>query len=209
MSTKAHGHKRRADSASSAPPTKSAKFSDGWKNKKPAAGGKPAGKFNNKAAGNKGKGKPAPKAKGKADKDDEPAQKRKKPVTQGGGDESDVSMGDDEFDDDEYDGMDVEPEAAEAGGAEPEKRGKMSKAERAALHAAQPHRTTLLPSHALLTEILPKWELARQSEMPKEERKAAIDELYAAVKGRIGEISRGHKGGRILQTVSFVALQPS
>lgn len=207
MSAKVHGQKRRADSASSAPPAKSAKFSDGWKKNKPA--GKPSGKqFNNKSAA---PGKSNFKGKGKAtkkeakDEDAAPNQKRKKPVTQGGGDESDVSMDDDEFPSDEYgDEMDVEGGEGQEGEqqGEPEKRGKMSKAERAALHAAQPHRTTLLPSHALLQEILPVWEQARQLEMPKEERKKAIADLYAAVKGRIAEISRGHKGGRILQTVS-------
>ncbi|KLT41976.1 ARM repeat-containing protein [Cutaneotrichosporon oleaginosum] len=78
----------------------------------------------------------------------------------------------------------------------------MSKAERAALHAAQPHRKTLLPSHALLTEtLLPLWETARRLEMPKEERVAAIAALWAAVQGHVLEISRGHKGGRILQTI--------
>ena len=83
---------------------------------------------------------------------------------------------------------------------------RMSKGERAALHAAQPHRTTLLPSHALLQSLLPKWEQARRAELKPEERKRAVRELWEGVQGRVGEISRGHKGGRILQTVSRIAM---
>lgn len=83
-----------------------------------------------------------------------------------------------------------------------EKRPRLSKEEKAALHAAQPHRVTLLPSHALLQELIPLWEPARRADTSKEERRAAIEALWAAVKGRVGEVSRGHKGGRILQTVS-------
>lgn len=83
-----------------------------------------------------------------------------------------------------------------------EKKPRMSKAEKAALHAAQPHRTSLLPSHPLLHDtLLPLWETARKADLSKEERKAAIAELWGAVKGRVGEVSRGHKGGRVLQTV--------
>jgi pumilio family protein 6 len=79
----------------------------------------------------------------------------------------------------------------------------MSKAEKAAAHAAQPHRTTLLPSHPLLQDtLLPLWETARRTDTPKDERTKAVKELYQAVKGRILEISKGHKGGRVLQTVS-------
>ena len=83
-----------------------------------------------------------------------------------------------------------------------EKRPRMSKGERAALHAAQPHRTALLASHPLLhDELLPVWELARRANLGKEERQKAVSDLWNAVKGRVAEISRGHKGGRVLQTV--------
>ena len=83
-----------------------------------------------------------------------------------------------------------------------EQRPRMSKTERAALHAAQPHRTALLPSHPLLHDkLLPLWETARRAELGKEERKKAVADLWDIVKGRVGEVSRGHKGGRVLQTV--------
>lgn len=84
--------------------------------------------------------------------------------------------------------------------------------ERAALHATQPHRTTLLPSYTLLQNtLLPLWETARQTTSPSNsgagvtvaERKEAVAQLWSAVKGRVGEVKGGHKGGRILQTVSF------
>lgn len=126
--------------------------------------------------------------------------RRKRPVTQGGG--SDVEMEDEEEDEVSSDEMEVD--AAEGGenGEPAEKRPKMSKAERAALHAAQPHRTALLPSHPLLHgTLLPLWETARRADLGKEERKVAVKELWEAVKGRVGEVSRGHKGGRVLQTV--------
>lgn len=134
-----------------------------------------------------------------------PAARRKRPVTQGGGEEDAMSVDEDGGDYDEDDemagGAGTEGAGAEGGDA-PEKRPKMSKEERAAMHAANPHRTSLLPSHALLTNtLLPLWETARQTEMPKEDRKKAIDELWEAVKGHALEISRGHKGGRILQTI--------
>lgn len=198
------GTKRSADSAPSGPKAKSAKSG-------------PASKpFNKKGGDFKGKGKTdskpkrdfsAPKAFTKAApaKKEEPAQRRKRPVTQGGGDEEvedDDAMSVD-GEGDEYEGAEEEANGAGAGGEEGEKRGKMSKAERAAMHAANPHRKTLMPSHALLTEtLLPLWETARRLEMPKDERKVAIEELWGAVKGHVLEISRGHKGGRILQTVS-------
>jgi hypothetical protein len=128
--------------------------------------------------------------------------KRKRPVTQGGG--SEEEMDDEDSPSDEE--MDVDPAEQNGGEGEgpPEKRPKMSKAERAALHAAQPHRTALLPSHPLLHgTLLPLWETARKSDLGKEERKAAVKELWEAVQGRVGEVSRGHKGGRVLQTVCW------
>lgn len=131
----------------------------------------------------------------------EAAVRRKRPVTQGGGSEEEVENDDedDEMEDDAGEG------AATAGGedgAPPEKRPKLSKAEKTALHAAQPHRTALLPSHPLLHgTLLPLWETARRADLGKEERKVAVKELYEAAKGRVAEVSRGHKGGRVLQTV--------
>lgn len=111
------------------------------------------------------------------------------------------------MEDDEMEVDQPEGEAAEAtvgeNGEPAEKRPKMSKTERAALHAAQPHRTALLPSHPLLHgTLLPLWEKARRADLGKEERKVAVKELWDSAKGRVGEISRGHKGGRVLQTVS-------
>lgn len=141
--------------------------------------------------------------KGKQPQKEEAAVRRKRPVTQGGGSEEEKED-DDEVDDDE---MDVDqPEGVEGAtgenGEPAEKRPKLSKAEKAALHAAQPHRTSLLPSHPLLHgTLLPLWEKARRADLGKEERKVAVKELYESAKGRIGEISRGHKGGRVLQTV--------
>jgi pumilio family protein 6 len=83
-----------------------------------------------------------------------------------------------------------------------EKRPRLSKTERAALHAAQPHRTSLLPSYPLLHDkLLPLWEKARRGDLSKEERPVAVRELWEAVKGRVAEVSRGHKGGRVLQTI--------
>jgi pumilio family protein 6 len=104
------------------------------------------------------------------------------------------------------DGTGYEEVPAEKGegesGVSVEKKPRMTKTERAALHAAQPHRTTLLPSHPLLQDtLLPLWETARRADVPKEERKVAVRELWEAVKGRVAEVSRGHKGGRVLQTV--------
>lgn len=129
----------------------------------------------------------------KAEKPEE-VKRRKRPVTQGGGEEE------------ENDEMDVDEEEEDGGDGEAdaiEKKPRMSKTERAALHAAQPHRTALLPSHPLLQDtLLPLWEVARRADLGKEERTKAVRELYEAVKGRIGEVSRGHKGGRVLQTVS-------
>lgn len=222
MSSYQRGTKRAAESAPSGPKFKSAKPAHGgktWNNdkgddrsyKKPY--NKDGGKSFNKPSYNKGgqgndfRGSSGNKGKGPAKWDhthkptasrEEPAQKRKRPVTQGGGEE-DVNDDDAMSVDGEGDGYEVVP----VDKVEEEKRGKMSKEERAALHAAQPHRKTLLPSHVLLTEtLLPLWEQARRLEMPKEERVKAITELWAAVQGHVLEISRGHKGGRILQTVS-------
>jgi hypothetical protein len=145
----------------------------------------------------KGKGKFPPKAKSEKD---EP--RRKRPITSGGGDEP---LDYDEVQAEEYDaGEDVDMGGEGAGGEPAEKKPRMTKTEKAAVHAAQPHRTTLLPSHPLLQDtLLPLWETARRTDTPKEERTKAVRELYAAVKGRILEISKGHKGGRVLQTVSY------
>lgn len=187
MST-TRGTKRSADSApSSGPKFKSAKSA----NFKGKSDGKSKPKWDHKAKPSNFKGKDKAPA-----EQQQPVQKRKRPVTQGGGEEDDDEMSVDEQDYDE------EEQGAEAGG-EVEKKGKMTKAERAALHAAQPHRTSLLPSHPLLQDtLLPLWETARRSDTPKDERNTAIKELWQAVKGRVAEISRGHKGGRVLQTVS-------
>ncbi|TYJ56605.1 hypothetical protein B9479_002697 [Cryptococcus floricola] len=140
---------------------------------------------------------------------EEEIKKRKKPITQGGGDEDDdASMGEESFSDEEEDfaeGEDVEmgeDGAAEGAEGAQEKKPRMTKAEKLALHAAQPHRTSLLPSHPLLQDtLLPLWETARRADLSKEDRKKAIVELWEAVKGRVGEVSRGHKGGRVLQTI--------
>lgn len=162
----------------------------------------------------------ADKGKGKSsDKEDFNA-KRKRPITAGGG-EVDVDADEDEDlayeeveqdNDDEEADVDMSGAAQQAdgggdegagGAGDAEKRPRMSKAEKLAMHAAQPHRTSLLPSHPLLHDrLLPLWEVARRVEMGKEERKKAVEELYEAAKGRILEISKGHKGGRVLQTVS-------
>lgn len=218
MSSNPRGTKRSADSA----PEGGHKF----KSSKPAfnkGGDKPSFNKGGKPSFNKG-GKPAfNNYKGKAPahhqggnkpfgkkpftpKEDAepPVARRKRPVTQGGGEDDAMSVDEDEGDDMGGDDMDVDGGDEQGVGGDMEKRPKMSKEERAALHAANPHRTSLLPSHALLTNtLLPLWETARQTEMPKEERKKAIAELYEAVKGHALEISRGHKGGRILQTVSY------
>ena len=123
-------------------------------------------------------------------------------MTQGGGSEEE-DENDDEDEDMEDDESGEGAAVAEGeDGAPPEKRPKLSKAEKTALHAQQPHRTSLLPSHPLLHgTLLPLWEVARRADLGKEERKVAVKELYEAAKGRIAEVSRGHKGGRVLQTV--------
>jgi hypothetical protein len=149
-------------------------------------GGSGKGAFNNN------KGKPAHQNKGgKGWDQEEEFKKRKRPITQGGGEE-------DEPNSEEEEGMDVDPTGYEEvpveGGASEEKKPRMSKEERAALHAAQPHRTALLPSHPLLHDtLLPLWEVARRVDLGKEERKVAVKELWEAVKGRVAEVSRGHK----------------
>jgi hypothetical protein len=156
-------------------------------------GGKSYG--NNNGGGDwKGKGKFTPKPKTEKD---EP--RRKRPITSGGGDEP---LDYDEVQAEEYGEGDVDMDASGGGEGPAEKKPRMSKAEKAALHASQPHRTTLLPSHPLLQDtLLPLWETARRTDTPKDERTKAVKELYGAVKGRILEISKGHKGGRVLQTV--------
>ncbi|KAL1411281.1 Pumilio y domain member 6 [Vanrija albida] len=187
MST-TRGTKRSAESTHSGPKFKSAKSAPQKSNFKGKSDNKP--KWDHKAKPSNFKGKD------KAKEVDQPVQKRKRPVTQGGGEEDDAMSVDEQ--DDEFDGE----EGGEGAGETQEKKGKMSKAERAALHAAQPHRTSLLPSHPLLHDtLLPLWETARRSDTPKDERNAAIKELWEAVKGRVAEISRGHKGGRVLQTI--------
>ncbi|KIR26820.1 pumilio domain-containing protein [Cryptococcus deuterogattii LA55] len=137
---------------------------------------------------------------------EEETKKRKKPITQGGGEQDeDVSMDEGSFSDEDQEDRgaesnDVDMDDGDAQGAAQEKK-RLSKAEKQALHAAQPHRTTLLPSHPLLHDtLLPLWETARRADLSKEERKKAITELWEAVKGRVIEVSRGHKGGRVLQT---------
>lgn len=147
----------------------------------------------------KGKGKFTPKPKFDKEKD-EP--RRKRPITSGGGEEP---LDYDEVQAEEYGDGDLEMAEGGQGGEPAEKKPRMSKAEKAAAHAAQPHRTTLLPSHPLLQDtLLPLWETARRTDTPKDERTKAVKELYQAVKGRILEISKGHKGGRVLQTVSHL-----
>lgn len=182
--------------------------------------GKGGGKFNKKPAGDR-HGKPASRGQNKAQFDSRPAKKdtdvvkRKAPITgkryeEDEEDEDDVEMADGEFDDYEEvpadaDMEDVEQEHAGAQGQvelDGEQVKKLSKAEKAALHAQQPHRTTLLPSHPLLKDtLLPLWEQARRADLSKEEKSKRVKELYEAVKGRVREVSRGHKGGRILQTI--------
>lgn len=139
--------------------------------------------------------------KGKAKEEDEKPIERKRPVTATGPahdeDDEDEDMSGPEDDGEGYEEVPQEGEPSE-------KKPRLSKEEKAALHAAQPHRTTLLPSHKILQELLPLWEPARRADISKEERNKAIQELWAAAKGRVGEISRGHKGGRILQTVRYI-----
>lgn len=145
------------------------------------------------------------KGKGKTYEKEEAHAKRKRPVTAGGG-EVDVDADEDEemaYEEVEQDAEINNGDGNETG--EGEKRPRMTKAERSALHAAQPHRTALLPSHPLLHDtLLPLWEVARRADLGKEERKKAVTELYEAAKGRVLEISKGHKGGRVLQTVGVM-----
>ncbi|RXK38341.1 hypothetical protein M231_04383 [Tremella mesenterica] len=128
------------------------------------------------------------------------APQRKRPITQQGmGDEPDEE--DVESDGMDVDSLDEKPDELTKDEPPAEKKVRMTKAERAALHAAQPHRTTLLPSYPLLQDtLLPLWEKARRSDLAKEERKTTIAELWTAAQGRVGEIFRSHKGARILQT---------
>ncbi len=123
--------------------------------------------------------------------------RRKRPITAGGGEEdAEAEEAEDGDEGMEFDAVKEDPEQPA------EKRPRMSKSERVALHAAQPHRNALLPSHPLLQgKLLPLWETARRADLSKEERKKAVKELSDAVRGRVAEVSRGHKGGRVLQTV--------
>jgi pumilio family protein 6 len=204
MSTKSYNNKRSAPGASGPGGKSGYQGKSGHKGGNGASYGKPQRDFRPT--------KPQPGSlKGKQPQKEETAVRRKRPVTQGGGSEEEAED-EDEGDDDE---MDVDqPEGAEGvegatgeNGEPAEKRPKLSKAEKAALHAAQPHRTSLLPSHPLLHgTLLPLWEKARRADLGKEERKVAVKELYESAKGRIAEISRGHKGGRVLQTVRSMIL---
>ena len=131
------------------------------------------------------------------DAQQEEVKRRKRPISAGGGE---VDLDADE------EATEVEAMEADREEEDPdqsvEKRPRMSKTERAELHAAQPHRTALLPSHPLLQDkLLPLWETARRADLSKAERSKAVAELWDSVKGRVVEISRGHKGGRVLQTV--------
>ncbi|RSH91237.1 pumilio domain member 6 [Saitozyma podzolica] len=189
MSTKQFNKKRSAPDAGGKP-SKFAKTGGGGPKTATAKWDWKANKTGSFVGNGKPRGGDKGKAPAKAKDEGSDVKRRKQPVTLGV--------------EGEGEGMDVDGVAQDksAGGAEgSEKKPRLSKAEKAALHAAQPHRTTLLPSHPLLQELSPLWETARRAEMPKEERKKAIDELWNAVKGRVGEISKGHKGGRILQTI--------
>ncbi|WRT67016.1 uncharacterized protein IL334_003982 [Kwoniella shivajii] len=227
MSSKQFNKKRSAPDSSSAPSYGKSKFSKSNNGKftKPS-GGKPNGKPASTSQGqgqhqrNAGKPKNSGKARAAPREKEEDVKRRKKPITRGGGEEEveddDISMdeddsisGDEEDDEDEVMGdaaldnsADPETQVEGENGEPQEEKKKMTKAEKAAIHAAQPHRTTLLPSHPLLHDtLLPLWETARRADLSKEDRKKAINELYSSVKGRISEVSRGHKGGRVLQTI--------
>ncbi|KAJ9128036.1 hypothetical protein QFC24_000327 [Naganishia onofrii] len=144
------------------------------------------------------------------------APKRKQPLTAVAQENDEDDDGEMDVDDSEEESEDVEMslDVAEDGqhrqggqhrepGQDGETNKRMSKGKlKLALHATQPHRTTKLPSHPLLQEkLLPLWEEARKADITKEERQAAIKQLWEAVKGRVGEVARGHKGGRVLQTI--------
>ena len=150
-----------------------------------------------KPLGKKTDQKPSPHGKNRSPKQEE-EKRRKRPITAGGGEEDPDAI------EEENDVEAMEVNEKEGNDDQSlEKRPRMSKTERAELHAAQPHRTALLPSHPLLQDkLLPLWETARRADLSKEERKKAVAELWDSVKGRVVEISRGHKGGRVLQTVS-------
>ncbi|OCF71984.1 pumilio domain-containing protein [Kwoniella mangroviensis CBS 8886] len=219
MSSKQLNKKRSAPDGSSSSAGGKSKFSK-TNNGKPQPsksfankGNENAGKYQNKNKSNNnnnGKSRSAP-----IREKEEDVKRRKKPITAGGGEENvdddeDISMDDDdegsfseEEDEDEDEEMgDKALERNEGEGEGQEKKPKLTKSEKLALHAAQPHRTTLLPSHPLLHDtLLPLWETARRADLSKDQRKKAINELYNAVKGRINEVSRGHKGGRVLQTI--------
>ncbi|KAJ9109007.1 hypothetical protein QFC21_000333 [Naganishia friedmannii] len=136
------------------------------------------------------------------------APKRKQPLTavrvpQENDEDDDGEMDVDESEEESED-VEMSPNVADGGQQRQDGQQRQSgqDAERLALHATQPHRTTKLPSHPLLQEkLLPLWEEARKADITKEERQAAIKQLWEAVKGRVGEVARGHKGGRVLQTI--------
>ncbi|WVR05080.1 hypothetical protein IAU60_002092 [Kwoniella sp. DSM 27419] len=228
MSSKQQFNKKRSAPDSSSAPSKKFAKSNGagaaaggkFGNNKSKAFIKPAGRAGGQGvAGGNGKPKVKPHGGGKSRsaprEREEDVKRRKRPITAGGGeeevgDDDDVSMGEspsdeegeDEAEDEVMGGEDGEGEGEGGDGEPQEKKPKLSKAEKAAIHAAQPHRTTLLPSHPLLHDtLLPLWETARRADLSKEDRKKAIQELYEAVKGRVAEVSRGHKGGRVLQTI--------
>ncbi|WWC85370.1 uncharacterized protein L201_000233 [Kwoniella dendrophila CBS 6074] len=232
MSSKQFNKKRSAPDGSNSAPSGKSKFSksnNGKPSGKPNSfsngkGGKPNNNNNNNSNGGKSKSNNS-KSRSVPREREEDIKKRKKPITLGGGEEDvededeDISM--DEDDEDEQEGGDYYSDnegdedqimgdkalekAGNANGDDgtiEEKRPKLSKAEKAALHAQQPHRKTLLPSFTLLQEtLLPLWENARRSDLSKDDKKKSIQELYQSTKGRINEISRNHKGTRILQTI--------
>ena len=141
--------------------------------------------------------------KSSARRNNEPEVKRKRPITQSHRDDDDEEEAAFEDENEQINGE----EDLESGPSV--KKPRMSKEERSALHAAQPHRTSLLPSYPLLQNtLLPMWEVARRADTEKEERQKAIKGLWEAVKGRVAEISRNHKGTRVLQTVRPLMILP-
>jgi len=192
MSTKFQGSKRSYPSvgAKGDQKTKFAKTQSSANSKR----GKPPPQSSQPILGKKTEKRPYINAKPRGSQVDE-GKKRKRPITAGGGEV-------DENEEEEDEVMDANGNEEKMLDQADEKRPRMSKIERAALHAAQPHRTSLLPSHPLLQDkLLPLWETARRADLSKEARRKAVAELWESVKGRVGEVSRGHKGGRVLQTV--------
>lgn len=193
-------------------------YQDSKKRSAPSSAGpskKPFNKPFNKNSSNQANGKPRsfagkPASKGKqpARAEEDVEKHRKRPITQSApvnddGDDEDVDMSSEEAG-----GEGASGQNGAVDGEEAVKRPRMTKTEKAALHAAQPHRTALLPSHPLLQDkLLPLWETARRADLGKEERKKAVNELWESVKGRVAEVSRGHKGGRVLQTVGVAHVE--